>query len=359
VRVPDEAGSGLAKITLSFSAWPEGNVATATTDLPVTAFTVVVSEQLRTTLQGHTGPVDSVAYSPDGKILASSTPQGVVKLWDSTSGKILNTLAGQTSSTNSLAFAPDGKVLAVGVSNQEGFRISGEIRLWDVGSAKLLRTLKRELGGGVGRLAFSPDGKVLAAEETVGGRGRGRIVEVVLWDVRAEQVRAKLKTSAAALAFSPDGKSLATASRQLKMWDVETGQETSSLSGSFNSFAYSPDGRYLAGVDNLGTIVLWDMSKSEIAGTAQLEERPRLYSVAFSPDGRSLAVATGDRNAKLIKPADVLLFDVSTLGRKLTLSGHRAAINSVAFSPDGRMLATGSEDQTVRIWDLQKGRSSE
>jgi WD40 repeat protein len=75
--------------------------------------------------------------------------------------------------------------------------------------------------------------------------------------------------------------------------------------------------------------------------------------VAFSPDGKTLAVVTietgKDASGETTEHA-VALWDVPT-GRPLgKLKGHTASITSLAFTPDGRTLATGSYDDTVRLW---------
>jgi len=69
-------------------------------------------------------------------------------------------------------------------------------------------------------------------------------------------------------------------------------------------------------------------------------------SVAFSPDGKTIASGSGDKTVKL--------WDVKTGKLMQTLRGHTSDVTSVAFSPDGKTLASGSWDKTVKLWDLTK-----
>jgi WD40 repeat protein len=73
-----------------------------------------------------------------------------------------------------------------------------------------------------------------------------------------------------------------------------------------------------------------------------------VFSVAFSPDGRTLASGSEDNTVKL--------WDARTGQELTTLKGHQDIVKSVAFSPDGRTLASGSRDDTVKLWDAKTGQ---
>src|SRR5262245_33299578 len=174
------------------------------------------------------------------------------------------------------------------------------------------------------------------------------------------------------LAYSPDGKRLASAGdNSVKITDLETGKELLNLKNSrgmhFFSVAYSPDGRMLAGAQSMlkektsrrtgdttittyiyfGEVLVWDAQTGAVIMRLNDDNCPS-WALAFSPDGKLLAVATGptpeDRECKGVCPVfgEITLWETSGWKLIRRLRASSAPIHALAFSPDGRSIAGGA-----------------
>lgn len=312
----------------------------------------------RSVFTDNFGLINTIAISPNGALLAAAIGNGEVRLWRRHDRRLAGLLHGHGAHIWSLAFSPDGQLLAGGGDDQR-------IRLWHVdrltthGTGEMRFVLQGHTGA-IHAVAFSPDGQFLASA--------GYDQTIRLWGVADGQLHLQLTGHTGciySIAFSADGKLLVSGSddHTVRVWTnwqpntnahavgqgAITHQVLRGHSERVYSVAISPDGRTLASGSTDQTVGLWSWQAG--VGGALLQRlaghRHLVRSVAFRPDGQTLASGSYDETIRL--------WDVATGQTQQTLYGHNAWIRAVAFTPDGQQLVSGSFDYTVRLWDLQPG----
>ena len=312
----------------------------------------------------YTYGVHSVSFSPDGKTLVfSSANVGHLKvfgLWDVAEQREIAAL--KEYRIYSAAFSPDGKILALGVS--EG--VANELRLWDTARQEWIASLDlweffnepwgdEWFNDAVTAVAFSPDGRKLAwGHGSLGGGDQTWTIR--LWEIPERGDIFGLDAEIAVLEghtgmvdfleFGPDGKTLISRSADgtVCLLDVVEQKEFAVLRpGWMSSVALSLDKEIFASVSgdwNNYTVSLWDVSgQTEIATFSGQGE---IFSVALSPDGKTLALGCGD---------GLHLWDIEGGMEIAVLRGNHSYATSVSFSPDGEILASGREDGTILLWE--------
>lgn len=338
---------GLFGLFVALVAWGQpGKSLGADTDPPITLFR-------------HGGPVFALAYSPDGKWLVSGSydrrnwPEpapkdrlAALRVWDVAGKREARSFHAHAGRIYQMAFAPDGKALATAGDD-------GRIRFWDLATRQQVAPSHEPTGKF--SLSFSPDGKHLAS--TNGDDGQ-------IVDVATGRRFLQLKGSGFSLctvAFSPDGKTLASIAgtdQDVHLWDPATGKEVRRLhrngfGGNFISLDFLPDGKTLVACGNGREIIWWETATGleRLVVTSFERELPRnngslATRIVVAPDGWAVAAADMEKH--------IWLLDAGT-GKVLGQVGeHADSVQSLAFAPDGRSLASGCEDGTIAVWDLNR-----
>ena len=339
-------------------------------------------------LGGYDQGADALAFSPDGQLLATGGGDGLIQLWDTRStaetGRRVAAWQAHRQPLGALAFSPDGRWLASGSH-------AGEIQLWEI--APIAAEQSQE-----------STGEAVAARHYRAGpicQGHTSIIRVLRFVPTADLAVYLLASASAdrtvriwsltgqlrytllghtnalhSLSVSPDGQQLVSTGndKQIVLWDVTTGQAIHSQQAYRSALlclAFSPDGQTLAcgGADHI--VRLWSVDQDAHPPFAAMEATESsvvqplvegsqirhflqghthfLCSVAFSPDGQTIASSDADRTIRLWNRAT---------GQALqTMREHQGSVRTLAFAPapsllpqGAALLASAGADRIIRLW---------
>jgi len=301
----------------------------------------------RTSWVGHEGKeVYHVEYAPDGRTFATAGQDRTARIWDADTGQERLILRGHEDEVNWVSFDPSGTRLVTAGDD-------ATVRIWSASDGRSLTDLDRLPGPAVAA-PFTPDGRDVIAAARDG--------TLVRWDAATGRRRA---TSRAAhdrdgnwvetVAISPQGTTLALTGQNawVQFFDLSQGGLTAvnqpvanTMTNGF-SVAFAPDGRSLAATGSHGVhAFLYDSTTGKPHGVLEGPAPATTFTLAFAPDGHTLAVGDGRGTLRI--------WDLATQSCQVSLLGHTGRIWCVAFAPDGRTLATTGRDGTIRLWDVRR-----
>jgi RNA polymerase sigma factor (sigma-70 family) len=314
---------------------------------------------------GHVDGLRHLHFAADGKSLLT-VADGTLRHWDAATGKELKQ---RPARDYGFVLSADGRYTAA-VNDRGGITVRDQ-----ASAAKVANIPGPDQGPGFVDFSFSPDGRILLVRsidhkyailfELPSGKERCRVpLPDGTVDIGGELVR----MAEASFYFAPDGRRLAVHMRKnpLAIHDTATGKRLAEIeladTMGFNNLAFTPDGRTAAIDCGDGVVQLIELATGQerrrfgkkhpprdprsagvVRPRAEPEPKIGTDTVAFSPDGRLLALAGVDQA--------VYVWDVATGKMLARFDGHQGSISAIAFSPDGSRLASGSTDTTALVWD--------
>lgn len=338
---------------LAFS--PEGNrIATAGGDQKIRLWPM--DDQGRVggaiaTLSGHLNEVWALAFSTDGKHLASGGKDGFVKWWKAEAPNSLQRRIRIPNSEMLLGFSGDSSCFRILTSTMDLLSISSSAAAAN-GEPLSLREILGSADALFSKLHFGLNCWYALRQDhsfEVRSYAQGALLDRVELNNSIDRVLASVSSSGryAVLASAQENKAT--------LWDMSKGEIIASLPGYFDNRStptkcrvqFSADELWLTYASDHFGITIWDLKAARVARSIQAHAW-EIYSLAFSPNGKTLASACWD--------GSVALWDVAT-GNLVTprLRGHFEGVVGVFFLPDGKTLITEGGERALKFWNVASG----
>ncbi|KAI0097930.1 WD40-repeat-containing domain protein [Nemania sp. FL0031] len=295
------------------------------------------------------GEVNSITFSPNGLRLAAATDTNIIDIWDVDAGRRLEMMrAPEESRTRSIAFSPSGSYISS--ASEDGY-----VHLWyatDQRAEKARVVPSSVVRWPVTELTVAPNGQTIATGHTDG--------KVVLWNmdddgepVRLTEKSPTLSGPVNCLAFSPDGLSLASSSDfpdpYVRIYNVAKLERVAHFRGRrehVDAVTWSPEGKYLASSSGSRSVRVYNVDDKSMV---KIRHEKLVRAIAFSPHESNLYLAVGDKNGSIVVRKQV----EGGWEPQYTIPGsHRGWVQSIVFTPDGKRIVSVGDDYTLRVWDI-------
>lgn len=297
----------------------------------------------------------SVDVSADGRrIVAADSQSSIVTLWNVGKSTESRQFAGHENQVCVVAISPDGRFIASGSRRASGGdNEQYPVRVWDVESGREFR--RYDSFTTVTSLAFHPNGRFLLGSGTPPRDSHGPKLSACIWDVETGELELGITNDFGFrdAILSPDGKHLLVrpfatrAGNRLHLIDATTGNDViqwgADLPGVY-SMAFSPDGQSIATALEEPFVREWRVTTGEEVRRVQIDATWASH-VVYLPNGRQILTANEGDNS-------ICVWEVESGMLLKRFAGHRDHIFDLKVSADGSMAVSSSSDGTVRAWRL-------
>ena len=284
------------------------------------------AKQLRLVTTNYTKPFTALVFSHDGKTLASGDKTGNIQIWDTNTRTKQLPIKTAAYPIKGLAFTTDNVTLTAATSQ-------GEIIQWDITTNKQAAAHILPNTNIVPGFTIFDDGTGLEIEGLFIPNSEKLLIKnqtVDIWNIATDKPPHLLTEVVVGgwrrpIALTPDGSILASGSDApdaTDLWSTHTGKRIATFKSSKNW---------------INDLLIWLRLRHS-----------SIYALAFTHDGKILAVGTRDKH--------IQLWNVSTHQHIGSLEGHKHVVCELTFSPDGKTLASGDSGGQIHLWELPTQR---